>query len=274
MIKVPWAQPLGYVYRDWLLEMAMKEAEEGCPRVFRMKSNNAMYFIDLTRDWSMPQRRELLCARVKWLFNKNYGYAQSALTETERTADNYWDYPFYGRDLGLGPYRSPGKAGVEIDRPSGKRIIVDADKVEAVRRLDRMDLGEFKIDKKQLKSAVKDAMLPVLGTPQIMGPLWQYTTTVNGLIVSTRLDFGGRQPSQLRYHQWIHCISDGKRVWLLDHAGIGALLGSPDTEWRYLTDADIPEAANLLIQVCREFIEAVPGMWARSGLTGAEGAPS
>jgi hypothetical protein len=262
------------VCRDWLLELARKDAEEGCPRVSRLKSDNAMYFMDLTKDWSVQQRGDLLCARVRWLFNKNYGHSQSELTEAERAAESHWDYPFFGRNLGTGPYRSPGKPGVEIARPSGRRTVVDADKAESVHRLDRMELGEFKIDKKRLKGAVKTAMLPAFGTPKVAGPLWQYITNVDGLTVSTRLDFGGRQPSQLRYHQWIHSIKDGKRVWLLDHGGIGSLLGSPRTEWRYLTDADIPEAANLLVQVCKEFVEAVPGLWARSGLTGLEGEPS
>jgi hypothetical protein len=143
---------------------------------------------------------------------------------------------------------------------------VDADKVESVRRLDRMELGEFKISRTVLKGAVKGAMLPAFGAPKIAGPLWQYSTSVDGLTISTRLDFGGRQPSQLRYHQWIHCIKDGMRVWLLDHGGIGALLGSPRTEWCYLTDGEVPEAAELLVRLCKEFVDAVPGMWERSGL--------
>ena len=111
MIRVPWAQPLGEVYRDWLLDLASEEAEAGCPRLFRMKSDNAMYFADLTRDWSLQQRGELLRARVKWLFNKNYGHSQSELTESERVAGSHWDYPFYGRKLGMGvaEHREPRK---------------------------------------------------------------------------------------------------------------------------------------------------------------------
>jgi hypothetical protein len=272
VIRVPWAMPLGIAYREWLLELAKAEAEAGCPRLFAMKSDNAMYFADLTKDWSGPQRRDLLCARVKWLFNKNYGYAQSELTDAERTTDSHWDYPFFGRNLGLGAFRSPGKAAVEIARPSGRQTVVDADKVEAVRRLDRLELGEFKIDRKRLRQAIKDAMRPAFGVPEAVGAGWRYRAVVAGLEVATNLDFRGRAPSQFRYSQWIHLQNGQKREWLLDHGGISTLLGWPQTEWRYLTDADIPSAAELLVRLCTEFVEGVSGMWERSGL-GAETSP-
>ena len=84
------------------------------------------------------------------------------------------------------------------------------------------------------------------------------------------LNFGGRAPSQSVHFQtgreraWPQSGPD--RVWLFVHGGISTLLGWPQTEWCYLTNDDIPEAAALLARLCKEFIDAVPGLWESSGL--------
>src|SRR5262249_7873827 len=91
-----------------------------------MKSDIAMYFADLTVDWSHERRYHLMCARVKRLCTNNYGYPPVPVTDEEKAADASWDHPFVGRDLGLGPFRSPGKPSVEIRWVSGKNAALPA----------------------------------------------------------------------------------------------------------------------------------------------------
>ncbi|MGH7438589.1 MAG: hypothetical protein ACRENE_23115 [Polyangiaceae bacterium] len=263
--------PLGIAYREWLLELARAEVDAGCPRLFAMKSENATYFADLAEDWGVERRQHFLCARIKWLCTGNYGYPPMPVTEEEKAADAIWDYPWFGRNHGLGPYRSPGRAGAEFTWVGGRKSVVDADKVRALNRFVQREFGAFKIDRKLLRIALKEAMKPAFGAPVISGTGWSYVSRVAGLRVTTNLDFGGQKPSQLRYSQWVHLPKVTERdVGLLEHGGIGALLGWPQTEWCYVTNADIPAAAELLVRLCTEFVEAVPGMWERSGL-GAEG---
>ncbi len=267
MIRVPWAMPLGIACRDWIFSLARAEADKGCPRLFGMKSDMMMYFADITENWEPEQRYQLMCACVKRLFDNNYGYPPIPWTEEEKATWARWDYPWFGRDYGLGAYRSPGRPGADFTWIGGKKSIVDADKVRSLHRWLRRECGEVRVDKKLLRSAIKEAMKPTLGSPVINGTGWSYISQVAGLRVTTNLDFGGRKPSQLRYSQWIHQPKVTERnVWLLEHAGISALLGWPQTEWNYLTDADIPEAAELLARLCKEFVDAVPGIWEKSGL--------
>ena len=264
--------PLGIAYREWLLDLARVEAGAGCPRLFAMKSEIATYFADIAEDWSPERRHHFLRARIKWLCTDNYGYPAIPVSDGEKAADATWDYPWFGRDHGLGPYRSPGRPGAEFTWVGGKKTVVDADKVRALQRYVGRESGAFKIDRKLLRGAIKEAMKSSFGAPVVSGTGWQYATQVAGLVVLTNLDFGGRAPSQLRYSQWVQRPKVTERnVPLLEHGGVDTLLGWPQTEWCYLTDTDIPEAADLLVRLCGEFIEAVPGMWERSGLAGGGG---
>jgi hypothetical protein len=255
---------LGLACRDWLLNLARIEAESGCPRLFGMKSEIATYFADISADWEPEQRYHLMSACVKRLFDNNYGFAPIPWTEEEKAAWAFWDYPY------LGHWRTPGKPHVEITWAStGNRTVIDANKVNAAYRYEEFEFGKSKLNKKLLKSTVREFMQRTFGAPEEFGPLWRYRSHAPGLIITTNLDFGGRHPSQLRYSQWIHQIeSHGvEPCWVLDHGGISALLGWPQTEWCYLKDADIPAAADLLVRLCKEFVDAVPGMWERSGLS-------
>jgi hypothetical protein len=141
VIRTPSALPLGLAYREWLLGLARAEADAGCPRLFAMKSEITMYFGDLVANWSAERRYQLMSARTKKLCTGNYGYPAVPVTEEEKLAGAMWDYPFLGRDLGLGPFRSPTKASVEITWTSGERGLVDADKLGAVLRWEKAQLG-------------------------------------------------------------------------------------------------------------------------------------
>jgi hypothetical protein len=260
VIEVPRAMPLGVAYREWLLGLARVEADAGCPRLFRLKGDVAMYFADVTRDWPTARRHDLMSACVKLICEKNYGYPPIPVSDAEKAADAAFDYPYKLR------MRSLGKPGAEIVLSTGQRVVVDADKADAARRWEAATSGALKFKKKALKDGVREAMRGAFGEPEVGGPLWGYTSRVGPLVVRTDLDFGGRAPSQMRYSQLIVQPKGRLNVPLLRHVGICVLLGRPQTEWCYLTDEDIPEATDLLVRLCREFVEAVPGMWERSGL--------
>jgi hypothetical protein len=253
--------PLAVAYRDWLLRLARIEADSGCPRLFGMKSDIAMYFADIVADWESERRYHLMCACVKRLCDNNYGFPPVPWTEEEKTAWASWDYPYSLR------WRSPGKPHVEITwATSGNRMVIDADKVNAAYRWEQAEFGGVKLNKKLLKTTVREFMQQAFGAPEVGGPHWQYTSRAPGLMITTNLDFGGRRPSQLRYSQWVFQMIGERAVHLLDTGGISALLRWPQSEWCYLTDADVPAAADLLVRLCTEFVEAVPGMFQRAQL--------
>jgi len=113
--------------------------------------------------------------------------ARSELSEEEKAALARWDHPFwYTNQGGLGPFRTPGKATTEVVRANGKKFVVDVEKVEALFRHDRGDVGGYKIDKKMLKGAVRSAMAPLFGKPAVSGPLWEFRTAVGSLTASRR----------------------------------------------------------------------------------------
>jgi hypothetical protein len=245
------------------LGLARVEAEAGCPRLFALKSKIAMYFADVTADWDAARRYHLMCERVKWLYASNYGLPPLPLTEEERMAGRQWDYPWFG----LKPTRhTPGKPGAEFTWAGGKKEIVDAEKVGYLQRYVRSELGELKVDKRLLRKTIKEAMTLRFGKPIAGTDNWKHEVQSSGLNITTALDYGGRRPSQIQYRQAVELTRGGRQVWLLDHGGVDALIGWPQTIWCYLTNEDIPAAAGLLARVCAEFVDAVPMMWERSGL--------
>jgi hypothetical protein len=262
MIRNSWALPLGLASRDWLLGLARAEADAGCPRLFAHKSEIAMYFADVTANWDARRRYDLMCDRVKWLYTGNYGFPSIPMTDQEAAARAAWDYPWFG----LKPTRhTPGKPAAEFTWVGGKKEVVDAEKLGFLQRYVRAELGEFKIDKRLLKKATREAMRSCFGKPE-GSDHWRHESRAPDLEVTTVLDFAGGHGNQFQYMQWVHLVRGGRRVWLIDHGGLDALLGWPQTIWCYLTNEDIRAAAELLVRVCREFAEAVPEMWERSGL--------
>ncbi len=250
MTPVP---PLGIAYRDWLLSLARAEADRGCPRLFAIKSDIAMYFVDTVEEWTADQRYSLMCACIKRLFEGNYGYPPLPVTAAESNAIGQWDYPYFGH------WCTPGKPKVEIVWAStGARGVVDANKVRAALRWDEVAHTRPKLSVKLLKASVRGAMLAKWGKPEVVGPLWKFSRELDDVIVVTHVDFGVRRPDQFEYSQTAWDASGTRK--LVKSGGISELLGWPQTRWYYLRESDIPAAADLLVDLCNEFAEAVPRM--------------
>ena len=256
MTTVP---PLGLAYRDWLLQLSRIEADNGCPRLFAMKSDVAMYFADNVSEWDAELRYELMAACVKNLFENNYGYPPLPKTVMEIEVLERWDYPYFGH------WRTPGKPQIEITWPrTGARSIIDANKMKAALRQDEAEHRQSKLNAGLLKQTIREVMLELWGTPEVGGPLWRFTREAYGLSITTHLDFGVRRPDQFGYWQVVSKVTGQQRRRLLESGGISALLGWPQSRWRYLADADIPDTAGLLLRLCNEFVDALPEMVDRS----------
>ena len=211
-----------------------------------MKNETAMYFADLTETWDAERRYSLMCARIKWLFTGNYGYPAIPVSEQETAADAPWN-PWT-------PYRF-----------SGPQKQWNPSAVESVRAKDRHaqeGRGAYKIDKPLLKRRLKRAMCDRFGKPKSGG--YYYVSQARELRVTSVLDFNVRF-DQFEYMQWIQSRYGDRLLW---SGGILSLLGSSQSRWGRLTNDDIPATVELVVRLCGEFIEAVPEMWARSGLAG------
>ena len=243
-MNVPsWATPLGPVYREWLLGLARQEADAGCPRLLAMKSEAAMYFADLTETWDAERRYDLICARIKWLFTGNFGYPPVPVTERETAASARWQ-PWT-------PWRF-SRTTVPWDPAA-------AETNRAEERYAQEQRGAYKINKPLLKRRLNRAMQDRFGKSR---GGYYYVTQVGNLQVATSLDFGVSF-GQFEYMQSIQTRQLDTLMW---HGGILALLGSAQTRWGRLTNEDIPATVELLVRLCGEFVDAVPGMWERSGL--------
>jgi hypothetical protein len=239
-----WVMPLRFAYRDWLFNLARQEAESGCPRLRATKSEMAMYFTDLTERWGAEARYNLMCARIKWLFARNYGYPPIPVTEQETAAEAQWT-----------PWSQAVSRSTRPWNPSAAEIR------RAVERHKEEERGAYNIDKPALKKALSRSMTARFGKGSGIGAAW-YTTQIGDLTVTTQLDFSVRR-DQFEYLQH---VKTRKQDLVLRHGGVLTLLGWPQTRWGRLTNDDIPATAELVPRLCAEFIDAVPEMWDRSGL--------
>jgi hypothetical protein len=230
--------PLGLAYREWLLGLARREADAGCPRLLAMKSERALYFADLTQTWDAERRYNLMCARTKALFTGNYGYPPVPVTAEEAAADALWQPP----------------------RPYQRSLIPTPEEARARDREKGEWDGTYKIDKPMLKRRLHRAMCDRFGKPKDRS--YYYVSQAGELTVTSVLDFGVRF-GQFGYMQW---IQSPRRKRLLWSGGILELLGWSQSRWGRLTNDDIPATVELVVRLCEEFVEAVPEMWARSGL--------
>jgi hypothetical protein len=186
-----------------------------------------------------------MSARIKWLCANNYGYPPLPLTEQESDASARWQPPQ--------AHQPP------LIRTSGPWWTVGAEISRAAEREKQEQRGAYKIDRRLLKKTLNRSMQDRFGKSSTAG---HHAVQLGELTVTTNLDFGVRF-GQFEYSQGVRTAAFET---VLRHGGILTLLGSPQTRWGRLTNDDVPTTADLLVGLCAEFVEAVPEMWARSGL--------
>jgi len=260
------------------LQCARIEADTGFPRLSAVKDEAPMYFLETTASWPVEARYRLLCGQIKQRGDYSTPTASrdgsGVLPKGELTpeeAEVMLSDPFLGWPA-TALKRNPAKPGVVVSYPGFNQQIVtkevDADKVNAFKReLQRNTAGGFPLNKKALRAEVTAAMLPRFGKPtKDGGGTWFYKTTLAETVVETCVDFGGRR--QVGYFQRLYELMprpQQRSEPIFSSNGIRSLLGGGGTtDWRYLTDGDIPATAQMIARLCWEFVEAVPGIIERA----------
>ena len=129
--------------------------------------------------------------------------------------------------------------------------------------LSRYQNGEFKIDRRELRLKLKAELKAQLGPSRASGTSeYRFRTWMNGVTVRTHLDTGG----STRQFSCSHAISSGQQeYWGNDqttiHDGMSmveALGVFPSTEWRYISQEEVPIAVESAKMLCAHFLKAVP----------------
>jgi hypothetical protein len=206
-------------YRTWLLCEARREADADCSRLRSIKSELAIYFGDLTRAWSADAKYHLMAACVKrHLFRPTL--APEPLTEDEQASFSQFAWPTV--------YGTPG-----LNELYERRI-----------------RGEIKLDKPQLKRALRSSLGPICGKRR-EGSGLGFALTLPTMTVRTEFYFSGPGFMQLRY--W-HTVAELglTRFTLFD------LLGYPETFWSAILTSEIDETVAFVAQQCTYMISALP----------------
>ena len=234
----------------WLFASARTEAADGCPRLFAIKDPLPMYFREVTADWTTERRYNLLMARIKSV-RISLELPLPALTPEEEAAQAAFDYP-------INEWHRDGKSAVPfVWALTGITQIVDVEKLGEAKRRNDLDTGKYKINRRALQANVDRAMKPVFGKPeQSSGPERVYWASVGDFCLRTTADFGARTPTQMRLEHQLWKAPWQERIAYLQ--GVRGLLGTGEWEWRYLTDADVPQGADLAARLCKDFLEAMP----------------
>lgn len=111
--------------------------------------------------------------------------------------------------------------------------------------------------KKKFKKFLETELEPILGRKTLgQGYEFGYRGRVGDWNVDTWIDVGSS--FQLRYHHIIY--SSNQEEFVLEPRIINFLkwLGVGETEWGFLTEEELPFAANTLGNLCSHFLNAVP----------------
>ncbi|MEM9121109.1 MAG: hypothetical protein AAGD09_24985 [Cyanobacteria bacterium P01_F01_bin.56] len=156
-----------------------------------------------------------------------------------------------------------GKLPSEIDRRRWKEleeaVFVHPINIEYIESFYKGELFQKirGLDKKLLRRQVKEACSPYLGKlVRNSSSVLYYETYIQNFRVFTEIDLGGW--TQLRY---LHSVQydDGtsdvrQRVIMTDFL---RWLGLGETAWGFMTDEDIPTAANVLGELCSNFMKGM-----------------
>ncbi len=216
-------------YRRWLVTQAREEASSNCPRMRGVLDDRPMFFLELTDNWPNERRFALMRACIK--HRERIHLSREALTSEEAALFERFSQPTWSRWAEMST---------------------------------RVANGEFQLDRKALRSAVRTRLGSLLGRDYAKGCL-RFVSHLRDVTVYTDVTIGGRGLAQLGYEQMVVAGRVDEHVGLvaesmiLRSASFMEILGSI-TQWKYLTNEDVPRAVDLLANLCAEFIDAIPGM--------------
>lgn len=172
----------------------------------------------------------------------------------------------------------PRERWVEVSRALTKRFHPDAVKLlgqglteEETGLIERCDLhrrnpsrreqetsGTSTLTKRQVAAIVKGA-LSFLGAPELLGSAteWRHRFEHQGWVIHTYLDVGGRFNSA----SYSHDIAHGDKPPFLRLVSLLSWLGlSGATKWKVANEADATYAAQMMAELTRHFLGAVPNL--------------
>ena len=222
-------------YYCWRLSECEREVQQGFPFLSRVPHTFVIGYLEFVDNWTQSAQLDLLRALVV-RYTEESTLKGRTLTEHEEQLLQ----AFHGacqRDLGpkLGSYSRRSYA------------------------------GEFKIDRSLLRRQLKSILTEPLGPSRVFeANEYRFRTLLNGVTIRTHLDTGGAT----RQFSYSHTLLMGQQEYWGDQAAtireavsMVAVLGVfPTTEWQFMTQDEIPLAAESMKMFCEHFLKAVPSL--------------
>ena len=213
-------------YYRWALEQWRSEIDGGFPILRGIRDSSCTGTLEIMKTQSRDERLEM----ARTLTKRRHPEAVAALGDTFSTEEQrlfeHW------RHLRATLYWESAEYAA-VGQPRKKRIA-------------------------PLRAAIRQVVAPVVGKEVdcCHGVLYRYETRIGRWTVATRIDFTDRQ-ADIIYDHLIRLSEDSRRfagpISVEKWFGISGV-----SEWRGLSDEEIPEAVANLALVCRRFLEAAP----------------
>jgi hypothetical protein len=234
--ELPSNTAIKIAFVHWAIRQAEQEVDQNFARLRAVPHDLPISLLELIEGWSKADQLTMLQAQIKKCQNPGRQREEQRLFDyTDREA---WALEQFSYPLNVSP---------------------------AAREM-RGRAGASSLPKGLLKRAMTSRMRSLFGRPvDDRGGEVTYLTHVGGATIYTDLDFGSRL-CQVRYTQRLlprvcdSAISLVTGDLALFSVSLMTLAGSGDTKWSYLTQDDIPDAAELLGHVCMQFVDAVPAI--------------
>jgi hypothetical protein len=220
-------------YYRWALEDSQREVKEGFPFLHRIKGTASLRLLAAMESLQQEEQTHFSVALVKRFHLRALKLLNEHLTAEEN----------------------------ELCRDYVSSILIPIPEEQEIERRIKAGTFHLRVNRKNLATLIKKELEPVLGNPsEIWGPReWWYMTSFGSWNVRTNVHMSEGHFYQLNYHHSIHPVDSMYELenWMsvLSWLGITSM-----TNWDLLTDADIPEAAETLAQLCSHFIQAVPSL--------------
>jgi hypothetical protein len=233
---IPQDDAIRRAYLEWLLAEAEREVASGCARIRLAANSWSVFFLERTKNWPPEQQLAALRGQIKW--RGQPGLPPVELTAEERSAHARLNWRFHSQD----------PAVLEMN---GRAILK----------------GEFKIDRRALRRAVLDRLMPLV--PIRDGGDLKCINHADAFTVFSDITLTGRL-YQMIYDQRIvrgvvtHEVGLVSDLNVLRSHSLMSLFGDGATCWQFLTNDMVPAAAEVVVQLCKDFIEAVPGILERA----------
>jgi len=204
-------------YYRWARADAEEELTRGFPRVGRINNMGAARFLEVVRGMAPDQQRRLMVALVK----RFHRHVLSEIGESFSVEEER---------MVSGYLRTTFKLPAPVPR----------------------------IERRALTKQVKAALIPIAGKVlPSTATTWWHETAVQGWILRTSLDVGGR----LEHLSYFHSIITPDNFSLAPNISFLSWLGiTGTTSWTIDEEAHRENTVQMLAELCRTFVSALPSL--------------